>query len=241
MTHRPTSSHTTAARTLLALAAAASLALGLGTGCMDTGEDDGEFQGLEIVKCPSPLVAWAPNLPYEIGDIRSFKGEGKSAPEVFKAIQKEFIASADWFPDKVPALWTKVQCGNGLPPVTSPPATPPPATPPPATPPPANNPPPPTPVDNSQSAKDKTLQLQCLTNFPLLKFDVNGEDEAEDGIAGNQFIPGRCKRNSDCASGCCAQACGICSGPGAATQNGKNGCGFTIEALRANPIPRKNP
>jgi hypothetical protein len=32
--------------------------------------------------------------------------------------------------------------------------------------------------------------------------------------------------NADCGSGCCANPTGICSGPGASTQNGKTGCGF---------------
>ncbi|KAL8980204.1 MAG: hypothetical protein Q9177_005944, partial [Variospora cf. flavescens] len=42
-----------------------------------------------------------------------------------------------------------------------------------------------------------------------------------------QFIGGQCLSNADCASGCCANPIGICSGPGAARQNGKEGCGFT--------------
>jgi hypothetical protein len=43
---------------------------------------------------------------------------------------------------------------------------------------------------------------------------------------GEQFIGGQCLDGSDCASGCCAKPCGICSGPGAQFQNGKLGCGF---------------
>ena len=41
-----------------------------------------------------------------------------------------------------------------------------------------------------------------------------------------QFIGGQCENAKDCASGCCALPCGICSGPGAQFQNGKKGCGF---------------
>ncbi|KAL0572591.1 hypothetical protein V5O48_009369 [Marasmius crinis-equi] len=45
---------------------------------------------------------------------------------------------------------------------------------------------------------------------------------------GEQFITGQCTSNADCQSGCCATlgAIGICSGPGAADQQGKTGCGF---------------
>lgn len=44
--------------------------------------------------------------------------------------------------------------------------------------------------------------------------------------AGQQFIGGQCLSTADCASGCCANPCGICSGPDASFQNGKTGCGF---------------
>ncbi|KAK4658275.1 hypothetical protein QC762_100440 [Podospora pseudocomata] len=51
--------------------------------------------------------------------------------------------------------------------------------------------------------------------------------------AGRQFITGECTSDADCASGCCAlvndgvrPAFGSCSGVGANTQNGKQGCGF---------------
>ncbi|CEJ87843.1 hypothetical protein VHEMI04530 [[Torrubiella] hemipterigena] len=47
--------------------------------------------------------------------------------------------------------------------------------------------------------------------------------------AGKQFITGACESDADCASNCCAaQSSGAqatCSGPGAAFQNGKMGCG----------------
>ncbi|KAK3938463.1 hypothetical protein QBC46DRAFT_390173 [Diplogelasinospora grovesii] len=49
---------------------------------------------------------------------------------------------------------------------------------------------------------------------------------------GQQFITGECTSDADCASTCCAlvnngtATFGICSGVGANTQNGKQGCGF---------------
>jgi hypothetical protein len=55
---------------------------------------------------------------------------------------------------------------------------------------------------------------------------------------GRQFITGECTSDADCASGCCAlvntgaQRFGICSGPAANTQNGKQGCGFPAGGQR---------
>ncbi|KAI1329858.1 hypothetical protein F5Y16DRAFT_364857 [Xylariaceae sp. FL0255] len=45
---------------------------------------------------------------------------------------------------------------------------------------------------------------------------------------GIQFIGGQCDSSADCGSGCCAflRDIGICSGPGAQFQAGKQGCGF---------------
>ncbi|KAL8830123.1 MAG: hypothetical protein Q9170_005883 [Blastenia crenularia] len=56
-------------------------------------------------------------------------------------------------------------------------------------------------------------------------FDPAGTKNVGNGAAG-QFIGGQCLSNADCGSGCCANPTGICSGPGASTQNGKTGCGF---------------
>lgn len=56
-------------------------------------------------------------------------------------------------------------------------------------------------------------------------FDPSGEKNVGNGNAG-QFIGGQCLSGADCGSGCCAGPLGICSGPGAQTQNGKTGCGF---------------
>ena len=57
-------------------------------------------------------------------------------------------------------------------------------------------------------------------------FDPNGAKNVGNG-QGGQFITGQCLSNVDCASGCCAGPSGICSGPGASTQAGKTGCGFS--------------
>jgi hypothetical protein len=60
-------------------------------------------------------------------------------------------------------------------------------------------------------------------------FDPAGEKNVGNGV-GAQFIGGQCLSTADCASGCCAGPSGICSGPGASTQNGKTGCGFPSSA-----------
>jgi len=60
-------------------------------------------------------------------------------------------------------------------------------------------------------------------------FDPNGAPHVGNG-KGEQFITGQCLSDADCASGCCALPTGICSGPGAAFQAGKEGCGFSSTA-----------
>lgn len=57
-------------------------------------------------------------------------------------------------------------------------------------------------------------------------FDPSGAKNVGNG-KGQQFIGGQCLSAADCASGCCANPSGICSGPGASTQAGKTGCGFS--------------
>jgi len=56
-------------------------------------------------------------------------------------------------------------------------------------------------------------------------FDPAGTKNVGNG-QGIQFIGGQCTSSADCASGCCALPCGICSGVGAQFQAGKLGCGF---------------
>ena len=63
--------------------------------------------------------------------------------------------------------------------------------------------------------------------------DPAGADKVGNGN-GQQFITGECLADADCASGCCAlvntgdRFFGSCSGVGANTQNGKQGCGFPV-------------
>ncbi|KAL2150900.1 hypothetical protein VTH82DRAFT_5998 [Thermothelomyces myriococcoides] len=66
-----------------------------------------------------------------------------------------------------------------------------------------------------------------------LKPDPAGADNVGNG-QGQQFVGGECTSDADCASACCAlvntgeDRFGICSGPAANTQNGKQGCGFPV-------------
>jgi hypothetical protein len=94
-------------------------------------------------------------------------------------------------------------------------AAPPPAAPPPPRP--APPPPPPPPANGGGNNNG-----QCVGG-PA--FDPAGTKNVGNG-RGIQFIGGQCLRAADCASGCCALPCGICSGPGAQFQAGKQGCGF---------------
>jgi len=75
-----------------------------------------------------------------------------------------------------------------------------------------------------------------------LKPDPNGVPHIGNG-KGEQFITGQCLNNADCASACCATLgdIGICSGPGASTQQGKTGCGFGGGAAPAAPPPPAAP
>jgi len=75
-----------------------------------------------------------------------------------------------------------------------------------------------------------------------LKPDPNGAPHVGNG-EGQQFITGQCLSNADCASACCATlgSIGICSGPGAATQQGKTGCGFGGGGKAAAPAPPPPP
>ncbi|GAM44064.1 hypothetical protein TCE0_060r19385 [Talaromyces pinophilus] len=65
----------------------------------------------------------------------------------------------------------------------------------------------------------------ALTAIAAPPFDPAGAKNVGNG-KGQQFIGGQCLSDADCGSGCCANPTGICSGPGAAFQNGKTGCGF---------------
>jgi hypothetical protein len=69
---------------------------------------------------------------------------------------------------------------------------------------------------------------------PGPKFDPSGTKNIGNG-RGIQFIGGQCLSQADCASGCCALPCGICSGPGAQFQAGNQGCGFVDDNIGAPP------
>jgi carbohydrate binding protein with CBM5/12 domain len=172
-------------------------AIGCGAGEVDDGQ--GAVENKLSVNCPAKTDPWTIGRAYKVGDLVSFQGG------VFQCRQAHTPVDG-WFPNIVPALWTPVQCSNGSP------ATPPP---PPATQPPTTTPPPPPPANS-----------QCQANgAPGPKFDPAGAKNVGNGHGG-QFIGGQCLRAADCASGCCALPCGICSGPGAQFQAGKQGCGF---------------
>ncbi|PMD57623.1 uncharacterized protein K444DRAFT_665150 [Hyaloscypha bicolor E] len=70
-----------------------------------------------------------------------------------------------------------------------------------------------------------TFLSLAFVAYAVPPFDPAGAKNVGNG-AGGQFIGGQCLSNADCGSGCCANPTGICSGPGASTQNGKTGCGF---------------
>jgi hypothetical protein len=72
------------------------------------------------------------------------------------------------------------------------------------------------------------------------KFDPAGTKNVGNG-QGHQFIGGQCLSAADCASGCCALPCGICSGPGAQFQAGKQGCGFVSHNPPAQQPPAQQP
>jgi len=88
-----------------------------------------------------------------------------------------------------------------------------------------------------------TLITLASTAVAVPPFDPAGAANVGNG-AGKQFITGQCLSNADCGSGCCAFPTGICSGPGAAFQQGKEGCGFGSGATPSTPSnspPAANP
>jgi hypothetical protein len=88
---------------------------------------------------------------------------------------------------------------------------------------------------NHHSLTDPSVSLISTTlAVAVPPFDPAGAKNVGNN-AGQQFIGGQCLSNADCASTCCANPTGICSGLGAATQNGKTGCGFTINGAAASP------
>jgi hypothetical protein len=82
--------------------------------------------------------------------------------------------------------------------------------------------------DRTTEEEEGEARLACVGGP---KFDPAGEKNVGNG-RGQQFIGGQCLSAADCASGCCALPCGICSGPGAQFQAGKKGCGFVAKRGR---------
>jgi hypothetical protein len=196
-------------RSLLALAFVLGAA---GAGCM-VGEPTEEeeigafYAGLPDTDCTS-VKEWA------LGTIYGKDTRVTDTGDVFAARYSHTAFAPNWNPKNAGSIWLAVgHCrgaagGGGQ---EQPPAPPPPP-PPPQQQPPAPLPPPPG---------------ICQPNGrPGPIFDPAGTKNVGNG-AGQQFIGGQCLDASDCASGCCALPCGICSGPGAQFQNGKQGCGFT--------------
>jgi hypothetical protein len=178
--------------------------------CSSAPSDGSESSGADLsqVKCPASLKAWAPNTAFKVGDGVSFEG-------VDYVVIQAHTSQSDWPPNIVPALY-EVCSGSGsaapAPTQTTAPA-PAPAPKPTATTPPAAPPP---------AATSTSSGGQCVGGP---KFDPAGTKNVGNG-KGEQFIGGQCLDQADCASGCCALPCGICSGPGAQFQAGKEGCGF---------------
>ncbi|HUQ02916.1 MAG TPA: hypothetical protein VM261_10495 [Kofleriaceae bacterium] len=94
------------------------------------------------------------------------------------------------------------------------------------TPPPPPAPPPPPPQQQPPTTPPPPPGICQPNGRPGPIFDPAGTKNVGNGRQ-QQFIGGQCLNASDCASGCCALPCGICSGPGAQFQNGKQGCGFS--------------
>ncbi|KAG7091691.1 hypothetical protein E1B28_010712 [Marasmius oreades] len=83
----------------------------------------------------------------------------------------------------------------------------------------------------------REIELEIEARAPLSP-DPDGVRHVGNG-KGEQFITGQCLSNADCASGCCATLgnIGICSGPLAADQQGKTGCGFSGAPRGGAPPP----
>jgi hypothetical protein len=177
--------------------------------CSSASSDGSESSGeaLSQSQCAA-AKAWAPNTAYKVGDVVSFEG-------VDYVVIQAHTSGSVWPPNIVPALYQVTSCsssGSAAPP-PAPTTTPAPTAAPTATTPPA---PPPAPTSGTNTG------TTCVGGP---KFDPAGEKNVGNGH-GEQFIGGQCLSTADCASGCCAFPCGICSGPGAQFQAGKEGCGF---------------
>ena len=167
--------------------------------CSSASSDGSQSSAEDLSQSQCAAKAWAPNTAYKAGDLVSFEG-------LVYVVLQAHKSQSDWPPNIVAALYKVTSCsssGAGAAP-TAPPAAPTAA--------PTVTPPPPA----------KGNGAQCVGGP---KFDPAGTKNVGNGVGG-QFIGGQCLHAADCASGCCALPCGICSGPGAQFQAGKEGCGF---------------
>jgi len=222
MSHRLMPSHTTIRRSFTTLAAAASLALfiALGAGCLE--DDEGTTSGDVNVQVDcAGLKEWAQNTTYPSGT------EVTDTGDAFAARVSHTAFGADWNPKRAASLWLAIgHCkgaaggGGATPP--APPAGGGGGT--------ATPPAPPAGGGGAGSGAGSGGGGggggMCLANGrPGPLFDPAGAKNVGNGHQA-QFIGGQCLSAADCQSGCCALPCGICSGPGAQFQNGKQGCGF---------------
>jgi hypothetical protein len=212
MKHRPSPLRTTVRRSLASLAVVASLALlvALGSACVigEAWESDDSRAALPEIDC-SGLAEWRQGIAYPAGHVVTDTGDA------FAARVAHTSFAPDWNPKRAASLWLATgRCvdgaggggddGGGV----EPPAPPPPAD------------------DDDGGEQIPPPAEGCqLNGRPGPLFDPAGAKNVGNGN-GEQFIGGQCLDASDCASGCCALPCGICSGPGAQFQNGKQGCGF---------------
>ena len=179
-------------------------------GCSAGGNDDGAESAASALStsCPATIAAWAPNTVYKVGDFVSFEG-------VDYVVIQAHTSEVVWPPNIVPALFKVTSCASSG---SAAPAPAPTTAPAPTAAPTATTPPAPPPAATSSTNTGTT----CVGGP---KFDPAGAKNVGNGH-GAQFIGGQCLSTADCASGCCAFPCGICSGPGAQFQAGKEGCGF---------------
>jgi hypothetical protein len=161
-------------------------------------------------QCAAAKV-WAPNTAFKVGDVVSFEGQ------IFVVIQAH-TSQSDWPPNIVPALYEPTNCTS-----TAAPAPTTTTAPTPTTAPTAKSSPPAATATSTPTTPPPTSSNGTCVGGP--KFDPAGAKNVGNG-KGEQFIGGQCLSTADCASGCCAFPCGICSGPGAQFQAGKEGCGF---------------
>jgi hypothetical protein len=187
---------------LSSIALACLFALGAGCVVGDLGGSGDSLANLPEIDCAG-IPAWAQGTSYRAGDLVT------DANIAFSAHVTHTAHAANWNPTQAASLWQpEGRCGGG-----------------------GEVPEPGGGGDEGggDGGGDEPLPPPaegCQANGrPGPLFDPAGVPNVGNG-EGEQFIGGQCLSAADCASGCCALPCGICSGPGAQFQNGKEGCGF---------------